>query len=115
MKTMNIILVCAAIIPLLAGCASKPVVLSPVGPKQNNQMAYVSTGHLRVFSETRTREIGGNTFYYTHTRYSIQDQNGKTVKVVPNHVGDMDELPTLVAIPTGNYNVVAESASYGRG
>ena len=104
----------AAIIQLISGCASKPVVLSPVGPKQNNLVAYASTGHLRVYSDTKTREVGDNTFCYTHTRYCIQDAHGKIVKIVPNHLGDMDELPTLVTIPTGTYQVVAQSASYGR-
>ena len=114
MKTKNIMLAGVAIVSLLTGCASKPVVLAPVGPKPNNPVAYVSTGHLRVYSDTRTREIGENTFYYTHTRYFIQDETGKIVKTVPNHVGDTDELPTLVTIPTGSYKVVAQSSSYGR-
>ena len=28
------------------------------------------------------------------------------IKFVANHVGDMDESPTLVRIPAGSYNVV---------
>ena len=114
MKIKTIMLVGTPIILLLAGCASQPVVLAPVGPEQNNQVKYASTGHLRVFSDTKTREIGENTFYYTHTRYVIQDENGKIVKIVPNHIGDTDEMPTLVTIPSGNYKVVAQSSSYGR-
>ena len=113
MKTINITRMCVAIIPLIVGCASEPVVLSPVGPGPGNPTAYHSTGHLRVYSDTERCDIGQNN-YYPHSSYSIRDQSGNLVKYVPNHIGDMDESPTLVTISTGNYKVVAESSAYGR-
>jgi hypothetical protein len=114
MKTRNILLISGIFITLLAGCASKPVALAPIGPRPGDRIAYVSTGHLRVFSDTKTREIGENSFYYTHTGYTIRDPSGKIVQYVRNHVGSMDETPTLVTIPSGSYLVVAESSRYGR-
>lgn len=102
------------LVTLLAGCASQPVALAPVGPRPGDRIAYVSTGHLRVYSDTKTREIGENTFYYTHTGYAIRDPSGKLLQYVRNHVGDMDETPTLVTVPSGRYLVVAQSARYGR-
>ena len=114
MKTKSILLMNVTLITLLVGCATKPVALAPVGPGPGDRSAYVSTGHLRVYSDTKTREIGENTIYYTHTAYTIRDPSGKLVKYVGNHVGSTDEMPTLVTIPSGSYLVVAESLRYGR-
>jgi hypothetical protein len=113
MKTKILALIGAAIMPLLAGCATKPVTLSPVGPEPSHQTPYNSTGHLRVYSDTETCDIGENN-YYPHMGYVIRGESGKVIKFVPNHIGDMDESPTLVTMPTGNYQVVAESSAYGR-
>ena len=104
----------AAVIPLLAGCASKPIAIAPVGPGSVSHSTAKANGYLKVFSDTETREIGDNTYYSTHTGYNIYDEAGKRVEYVANHVGSMDEAPMRVSIPAGNYNVVAQSASYGR-
>jgi len=114
MKTKNILLMNVMLAALLAGCATKPVALAPVGPRPGDRTSYVSTGHLRVYSDTKTREIAENTIYYPHTAYTIRDPSGKLVKYVFNHVGSTDEIPTLVTIPSGSYLIVAESARYGR-
>ena len=104
-----------AIFPLLAGCASTPVALAPVGPEPaNNHESYISKGYIKVFSDTETHEIGDGPAYYPHTGYNIYDESGKRLQYVANHIGDMDESPSLVKIPKGNYAVVAESSAYGR-
>jgi hypothetical protein len=114
MKTKTILCLGAAIMPFLAGCASTPVALSPVGPEPTSRAAAVPRGGLRVFSDTEAHVIGDGPAYYTHTGYSILDEFGKVVKYVPNHIGDMDESPSMVAVPAGDYKIVAESSSYGR-
>lgn len=121
MKTNNIALLAgAAIMCFLVGCASQPVTVSTVGPEPDTHAQYHSPyqnegrGYLRVFSDTDTHEIGQNTFYYTHTPYSVYDESGLRVKWVPNHIGDMDEDPMSVKLPAGHYYVVAQSSSYGR-
>jgi hypothetical protein len=114
MKTKYLALIGAAIIPLLAGCASKPVVLNSVGPEPVNPEAFIPEGYLQVFSDTKEHVIGDSPPYYTHTGYNIHDPSGKIVEYVPNHIGDMDESPSLVTIPAGNYKIVAQSYSYGR-
>jgi hypothetical protein len=115
MKTKYIALIAgAAIACFLTGCASQPVTVQPVGPDPAYHTASPPHGYLRVYSDTETHEIGDNTFYYPHTSYSVYDLSGRRVKWVANHIGDMDESPTLVKLPVGHYNVVAESASYGR-
>jgi hypothetical protein len=114
MKMINVTRLCAAMIPLVAGCASQPVAVSPVGPEPASQAAYVPSGYLKVFSDTEEHVIGDGPHYYPHMGYNIYDNAGKRVEYVPNHIGNMDETPTLVRIPVGDYKVVAESSAYGR-
>jgi hypothetical protein len=113
MKTKLIPFFGAAGIALLAGCASQPVALSPVGPSAQDR-AIAGVGYLQVYSDTETHNIGDGPPYCPHTGYNIYTPSGVRVKYVPNHIGDMDETPTMVRIPAGDYNVVAESSAYGR-
>lgn len=114
MNTKYNILTGATLVALLAGCASTPITLSPVGPGPVIRTAYAPNGSLQVFSDTDTHVIGDGPPYYTHTGYSIHDESGKIVRFVPNHIGDMDESPSIVPVPAGRYKIVAESSSYGR-
>ena len=114
MKKKNIVLAGVAIIPLLAGCASKPITLSPVGPAPVSRAAIVPKGYLQVFSDTETRVDGDGPPYYPHTGYFVHAESGKAVEFVANHIGDTDETPTIVTVPVGNYKIVAESSGYGR-
>jgi len=113
MKTKNIALIGAVIIPLLAGCASTPVALNSVGPAPvRPAVEHVPTGWLRVYTATNAREIGDNTYFYTHTGYHIYVEDGKLWKYIPNHTGDMDESVADVQIPEGNYRISAQSEAY---
>jgi hypothetical protein len=114
MKIKTVALIGTAVIPLLTGCVSQPITLSPVGPGPVSHAEYLPKGHLQVFSDTETHVVGDGPPYYTHTGYSIHDESGKVVQFVPNHTGDMDESPTMVTVPAGDYKIVAESSSYGR-
>jgi hypothetical protein len=100
---------------LLSSCAtSQPTVSSTVGPKSLAAHSYSGKGYLMVYSETDEIHVGDGIPYYIHTSYNIQTPDARTVKWVPNHVGDMDEAPQLVSLPSGNYQIVAESADYGQ-
>lgn len=113
MKMKNITRVSAIIIPLLAGCASTPVVLDSVGPANGKPAGnYVATGWLRVYTATDTHEIGDNTYYHPHTGYHIYDENGRLWKYIQNHDGDTDESVARVAIPEGDYKISAQSEAY---
>jgi hypothetical protein len=113
MKMKNISLIGAAIIPLLAGCASTPVALDSIGPAPAKPSGeYVPTGWLRVYTATDAHEIGDNTYYYTHTGYRIYSEDGRLWKYIPNHTGDMDESVANVQIPEGNYRISAQSEAY---
>ncbi|HTY87487.1 MAG TPA: hypothetical protein VMB80_08485 [Candidatus Acidoferrum sp.] len=94
---------------LLAGCASPPVTLNPVGPAPVRSATYRPLGELRVFSAVDTHQIGENTCYYPHTGYSIYTYPGKLWKYIPNHVDDVDETPTVVILPPGKYFVKAKA------
>ena len=114
MKTITPVIVSlGTMLCLLTGCATPPVVLHTVGPAQAGAAIPGAQGYLRVYSATRTREIGEDTFYYTHTRYHIFDPAGTLVKTVPNHLGDMDQNPADVNLPAGRYLVKAQSDVYG--
>ena len=119
MKSLNTVLAAMVVIPLLAGCASTPVALAPVGPKPTSQQPYNvkydgAYGYLQVYSDTKEHFIDHDLPYYWHIGYNIYDDSNRKVKYVPNNIGITDETPTLVQIPQGNYRVVAESSAYGR-
>ncbi len=113
MKATNLALTLGVAALLTAGCATKPVVLDMVGPSHARWSAPGSRGYLKMYSATETDQIGDNTYYYPHTSYRIFDPAGQLVKFVPNHIGNMDESPAWVALPTGKYLVKAQSDVYG--
>jgi len=114
MKLQYILMTAAAVIPGLVGCVSQPVALNTVGPAPLHHDSFGPEGYLKVFSDTETHVIGDGPAYYPHTGYNVYDPAGKRVIYVANHLGNMDETPMTVSMPSGQYNVVAESSSYGR-
>jgi hypothetical protein len=106
----------AAIIPLLAGCASNPMALAPVGPDAGGRTVSGAKGYLEVFTATeKSAPIASddNTYFDLHSGYDINDPSGKSIKYVPNHASNMDESPDRVTLPAGNYNIVAKSTCCG--
>ena len=116
----NVVLIGVAIISLLTGCASKPVVLPPVGPEPAAHGAVApksSTGYLQVFTATeKSAAIASddNIFFNLHSGYDIQDQSGRNLQFVPNHASNMDEWPDRVALSAGTFDIVAESSCCGQ-
>jgi hypothetical protein len=111
-----ILLINMAIISFTSGCISNPRALSSVGPDPMGGTASGPQGWLEVFSGVEKTEIVESdipVFCDPHSSYDINAESGKMVKFVPNHSSDMDEWPDRVALPAGNYNVVAQSKSYG--
>lgn len=113
MKTFHLTLALGAAAWLATGCTTKPVVLDTVGPSHVRWSPPGSRGYLKMYSATEMDQIGDNTYYYPHTSYRIFDPAGKLVKFVPNHIGNMDETPAWVVLPTGKYLVKAQSDVYG--
>jgi len=91
---------------LVAGCASQPpITTSSVGPAPLNREDSYGKGELKVFTETESQQVGDSTFYFPHTDYDILNESNKKLQNVPNHLGPMDQNPTLVTLPAGKYQV----------
>lgn len=86
MKNIHL-LMGAGLAALLAGCATTPVALAPVGPNPAGSRSRVPEGGLQVFSSLVGRSEGNNPAWYQHTDYSIYDLNGKLVRHVDNTIG----------------------------
>jgi hypothetical protein len=91
---------------LAAGCASQPrIVTSSLGPTPPNMEESYGKGDLQVFTETEMQPVGDSTYYYPHTDYDILNDANQRLQNVPNHIGPMDQNPTLVTLPAGKYRV----------
>jgi len=99
---------------LLTSCASTPVTLVTVGPKPPVVHSTSGTGQLIVYSDTEAKRLDKGLPYYVHTSYVITAHDRNFFKWVPNHAGDMDQMPQSVLLPSGYYEIVAGSGDYGR-
>jgi hypothetical protein len=113
MKRITIIL-SATVACLLAGCASTPVVLSPVGPNPFALAGSDANGQLEVFSATEGRIEGDNPTWFQHGDYYIYTQQGRMLKRVVNTVGYYEEAPCRLSLSPGNYLVKAGAKDYFR-
>ena len=111
MKNINLILG-AAVLTLMMGCASTPVVLAPVGPNPVGVKSMDSQGDLQVFSGLVGRTEGENPTWYQHTDYYIYDLHGKMVRHVDNTIGYYAKAPSRVALPAGRYLVKAKANDF---
>jgi len=100
---------------LLSSCATnQPMALGTVGPESATGRVTEGRGYLVVYSETQPIRLDKGIPYYIHTSYLIQTPQGRTIKWIDNHIGDMDEAPQWVPLPAGTYQVLANSTDYGR-
>ncbi|MGA2174487.1 MAG: hypothetical protein ABSH38_05845 [Verrucomicrobiota bacterium] len=99
----------------LAGCATSPVVLAPVGPNPVGRESVASMGALQVFSRVVERSDDqnqggdGTSGWPQHADYVIYNLHGKRVKHVGNTVGHYATAPLIVTLPPGRYIVAAEA------
>lgn len=117
MKSIPIILG-TVLISLLAGCASAPVYLAPIGPNPARISTATDYGQLQVYSVKQLHrdgnEYGDSPIWYQHADYTIYNRQGALIKRVSNSVGRYEEEPPLVALPAGKYVVRTESRDYQR-
>jgi hypothetical protein len=105
----------AAMVLGLAGCATAPVVLAPVGPNPAGGERAASTGSLQVFSrmvqQSDDQNLGGDgvSVWYQHADYDIYNARGQRVKHVDNSAGHYETAPRIVNLPPGSYMVAAEA------
>ena len=111
MKNIHL-LMGAGLAALLAGCATTPVALAPVGPNPAGSRSRVPEGGLQVFSSLVGRSEGNNPAWYQHSDYSIYDLNGKLVRHVDNTIGYYEKAPRRVTLPAGRYFLKAQANDY---
>ena len=116
MKSVSILLG-AGLVSLLAGCASTPIALAPVGPNPVGIEGMASQGELQVFSSLTEQSDNQNQgsddpVWYQHTGYGIYSLDGKLVERVDNAKGHYSEAPLRVSLPAGRYLVRAEAEDY---
>ena len=99
---------------LLAGCASAPVALAPVGPSPVAAGGAGSKGQLQVYSAWEGRTEGNNPVWYQHADYTLYDQAGRRLRYVDNTVGNYERAPRIVTLPAGKYLVKAQADDYLR-
>ena len=102
-----------AVATVLSACASAPreVVATPVGPEPKPAGPLILEGCLVVFSALAPMNMV-DADYELHSSYTIYDIQGKVVKRVPNHLGSLDQDPTPVYLPAGQYKVMARGSGY---
>jgi hypothetical protein len=98
----------AAMILGMAGCATSPVVLAPVGPNPSARADKLAMGQLEVFSATEQNSDEYNHVWFQRTDYDIYNLSGGKVKHVFNAVALYKPAPRVVALPPGRYIVEAE-------
>ncbi|MGD0813785.1 MAG: hypothetical protein ABSA83_09290 [Verrucomicrobiota bacterium] len=110
--------IAAGLLALGTGCASRPVVVAPVGPNPNGIQSQASTGSLQVFSRMAARDDDQNMagdgipIWHQYTEYRIYQPDGKLVKTVINSVGHYSDRAEVVALPPGSYMVKAQAKDY---
>lgn len=102
----------ATSVAILTGCASTPVVLSPVGPCSSKHEVSDLNGQLQVFSVMEAQGEGDDPVWYQHSAYFIYGPQGKRIKYVGNTIGKFDETPPTVRLPAGRYSVKARAEGY---
>ncbi|MBI3878553.1 MAG: hypothetical protein HY301_00610 [Verrucomicrobia bacterium] len=97
---------------LLVSCASKRLLLEPVGPSHSLNRATGGEGRLIVFTSRETY-TSGEVDYFHHSSFRITTPDGKPVRYVRNYSDVRDSNPEPVAIAAGLYTIVARSDSAG--
>jgi hypothetical protein len=103
---------------LLAGCATSPngMVLQSVGPAPTSiANPAAPDGSLLVFSayEVNADFSSRDPHRPEYSDYKILTADGQLQQVVHNNSGTILQRPKQVALPAGNYRVVAEANGYG--
>lgn len=102
-----------AVMFMLAGCASAPVILSsPVGPNHYGRPDGTENGRLEVFSSMEGQIEGDNPTWFQHTDYRILTAKHQPFKHVWNKVGYYTQEPRVVSLPAGKYLVDAQSTDF---
>jgi hypothetical protein len=118
MKTKSCLILGAALLALLAGCASAgpALVLAPVGPAPRAGSPQGSRGALVVYSAFNTGVPNPSLpdDFRPHTDYELRAEDGKLLQRISNQAAARSEDPATVPLTPGKYRVVARANGYGR-
>jgi len=115
---MRIVYTCLLLaqIGLISGCAGDghPLVLDPVGPRPLQPVVVNSNGSLVVYSafDVLADFNSVDPERRRHTDYRILSEDGRLLQKVNNDTRTILEGPVAVALPAGNYRVVARAQGY---
>ncbi len=71
-------------------------------------------GKLIVYTRTNAVEDAG-TYYYPHEPYDIFNSDNVLIRSISNHLDPIDENPTIVNLPAGNYLIWTTTAKVNNG
>lgn len=113
---MTSVLLGAALVSWLTGCATPQVVMPTVGPNPAGQANSSTTGQLEVFSALQLHRDGPefqlSPGWYQHTDYNVYTMDGRRVRHVSNSVGHYEQVPAVISLPVGKYFVMARAQDY---
>jgi hypothetical protein len=113
MKKIIFIVPGTVLMMLVAGCASTPVSMAPVGPNPAGLQTPMADGRLEVDSALRGHSEGDNPAWFQHTSYNIYNQDGVRLGRVNNTVGYYEQAPRLITLRAGEYIVEARAKGAG--
>ena len=102
----------ACLIGFASGCATRSVLVAPVGPPPLSRASSAPDGVLVVFSAEDFGTPGDDLARY-YSGYSLLSEDGKKLKYISNRAGSSGREPASVRLPPGRYNVVARAAAFG--
>jgi hypothetical protein len=112
MKNIHVILGAVGAV-MLAGCASAPIALAPVGPDPTAYTGAGPTGRLVVYSAWQGHGEGNNPSFYQHADYYIYNPQGRLIRHVDNTIGHYEQVPRPVSLPAGKYVVQSWAKGFG--
>lgn len=107
MKKRIVLTVMGVAVLLLAGCASTPTALGPVGPNPAEIQSATSDGRLEVFTLPTGHVEGNNPTWFQYSGFDLYDRHGKRLEHEDNSQGYYSQKPAVVNLPAGKYIVEA--------
>lgn len=106
MKKRILLTVTGAVVLLLAGCASTPRALGPVGPGPSEIQSETTEGQLEVFTAP-TGRVEGNPAWFQYSGFYLYDRYGKRLEHLDSSQEYYSKRPGVVHLPPGKYIVEA--------
>jgi hypothetical protein len=97
------------LMPVVYATLALALLPEPLGAQRERRLP---AGLLTAYTGTSTYD-SGQIDYFPHTGYRIFHADGRYYRDVRNHTNSTDELPYTIAIPAGDYFMLAKSETQG--